>query len=226
MSWRLAGAAWLAAALSLIFPPQCPGCGAEVGGRSAWCERCLNELWQPRMLDTAERGMPHVEDCRVLTGYDGAVRTLLHGLKFERRRGDAAPLAWLVAMADEAELAGLQLAGGVAVPVPLSALRREERGYNQVELIFSAWCQAQGMQWEDNALLRRRHTAPQWELDRKQRQENINGAFYCNAPEKICHRHILLVDDIVTTGATLEQCALALHQAGAASVRALCLAHD
>ena len=82
------------------------------------------------------------------------------------------------------------------------------------------------MQWEDNALLRRRHTTPQWELDRTQRQENINGAFYCNAPEKICHRHILLVDDIVTTGATLEQCALALREAGAASVRALCLAHD
>jgi ComF family protein len=226
MSRRIAGATWLDAALSLLFPPQCPGCGAEVSGRSAWCTRCLNELWKPRLLDTAEQGMPHVKECRALTGYDGAVRKLLHGLKFERRRGDAAPLAWLVSMADAAELAGLFQAGDVAIPVPLSALRREERGYNQVELIFADWCREQGMQWENNALLRRRHTAPQWELDRKQRQENINGAFVCNAPELIRHSAVILLDDIVTTGATLEQCALALHQAGAASVRAFCLAHD
>ena len=226
MIGRLPGAGWLAAALSLIFPPQCPGCGAEVAGRSAWCNRCLNELWQPRILDTAERGMPHVEDCRALTGYDGAVRTLLHGLKFERRRGDAAPLAWLVAMADAAELSRLDLASVMAVPVPLSSLRREERGFNQVELIFAAWCKAQGMEWQDNLLLRRRHTAPQWQLDRQLRQQNINGAFSCNAPESIRHRKILLLDDIVTTGATLEQCALTLRRAGAASVQALCLAHD
>ena len=226
MNWRSGAAAWLEAALSLLFPPQCPGCGVEAPGRSAWCTRCLNELWQPRSLDTAQRGMPHVDECRALTGYDGAVRTLLHGLKFERRRGDAAPLAWLVAMADTAELSRLDLTGVMAVPVPLSSLRREERGFNQVELIFAAWCKAQGVEWQDSLLLRRRHTAPQWQLDRQLRQQNINGAFSCNAPESIRDRKILLLDDIVTTGATLEQCALTLRRAGAASVQALCLAHD
>ena len=226
MTGRLPGAAWLAAALALLFPPQCPGCGGEVGEQAAWCPDCLKELWQPRSIDTAARGMPHVDRCCVLAGYDGAVRALLHGLKFERRRSDAAPLAWLLSMADEAELSDLNLTGAMAVPVPLSALRREERGFNQVELIFAAWCKQQGLDWQDNLLLRRRHTAPQWQLDRKLRQQNINGAFFCNAPEHIRHRSVLLLDDIVTTGATLEQCALTLRQAGVASVQALCLAHD
>ena len=91
MTGRLPGGAWLASVLSLLFPPQCPGCGVEVGSRSAWCSGCLQDAWQPRTLDTLAKDMPHVDVCQVLVGYDGAVRKLLHGLKFERRRGDAAP---------------------------------------------------------------------------------------------------------------------------------------
>ena len=226
MSWRYGAAVWLEAGLQLLFPPQCPACGGDVGRRDAWCSRCLNELWDPRQLAVNAKGMRHVKTCRVLTGYGGAVRTLLHGLKFERRRGNAAPLAWLVAMADAAELTGLPLADGVVIPVPLAATRLAERGFNQVDLIFAAWCHRQKLEWQDGVLLRQRDTLPQWELDRQQRRENMNGAFICNAPEKIHHRHILLVDDIVTTGTTLEQCAEVLCQAGAASVSAFCLAHD
>ena len=225
MNWRNGAAAWLEAGLQLLFPPQCPACAVEVGRRDAWCNRCLNELWDPRQLDVDAKGMRHVKTCQVLTGYSGAVRTLLHGLKFERRRGNAAPLAWLLSMADAAELADLPLDSGIAIPVPLAATRLAERGFNQVDLIFAAWCARRNLEWNGSCLVRQRYTMPQWELDRRQRRENINGAFICNAPEKIRHRHILLVDDIVTTGTTLEQCACVLLQVGAASVSALCLAH-
>ena len=169
--------------------------------------------------------MRHIEVCQVLTGYGGAVRSLLHGLKFQRRRGNAAPLAWLLSMADEVELAGLPLGGALAVPVPLSVSRREERGYNQVDLVFRDWCAGRGLEWGGDLLQRRRSTSPQWELDRRERAENIKGAFFVNAPELIVGRQILLVDDIVTTGRTLEECALVLRQAGAASVHALALAN-
>ena len=211
--------------LQMVFPPSCPGCGAEVGRGGAWCASCLNELWNPRRLDVAERGMRHIEVCQVLTGYGGAVRSLLHGLKFQRRRGNAAPLAWLLSMADEVELAGLPLCGALAVPVPLSVSRREERGYNQVDLLFRNWCAGRGLEWGGDLLQRRRSTSPQWELDRRERAENIKGAFFVNAPEHIKGRQILLVDDIVTTGRTLEECALVLRQAGAISVYALALAN-
>ena len=216
---------WLEAALQLLFPLRCPECGREVGSKGAWCAGCVQELWSSRRLDVAERGMRHVERCQVLTGYQGAVRTLLHGLKFQGRRANAAPLSWLLSLADEAELAELVSPDVLVIPVPVSADRLAERGFNQVELLFGDWSRQQGLEWEAGTLLRRRPTTPQWELDRTQRRENIKGAFFVNAPATVQDRSILLVDDIVTTGRTLEECATVLHQAGAASVRALALAN-
>jgi len=225
LSWGWGMSDWLEAGLQLVFPACCPGCGAEVAQRGAWCRQCLNKLWRPRCLNVTRRGMNHVQSCRILTGYDGKVRDLLHGLKFERRRGNAAPLAWLLSLADEQELAGLPMQTGLVVPVPLSKERKAGRGFNQAELLFEGWCRQHGLDWDTAVLSRHRHTAPQWELDRSKRRENMNGAFTCNAPKKIFQRPVLLVDDIVTTGQTLEQCGLALHQAGASSVGAFCLAH-
>ena len=216
---------WLEAALQLLFPLRCPECGREVGGKGAWCAGCVQELWSPRRLDVAERGMRHVERCQVLTGYQGAVRTLLHGLKFQGRRANAAPLSWLLSLADEAELAELVSPDVLVIPVPVSADRLAERGFNQVELLFGDWSRQQGLEWDAGTLLRRRPTTPQWELDRTQRRENIKGAFFVNAPATVQDRSILLVDDIVTTGRTLEECAGVLRQAGAESVRALALAN-
>ena len=216
---------WLEAALQLLFPMRCPECGREVGSKGAWCAGCVQELWSPRRLDVAERGMRHVERCQVLTGYQGAVRTLLHGLKFQGRRANAAPLSWLLSLADEAELAELVSPDVLVIPVPVSADRLAERGFNQVELLFGDWSRQQGLEWDAGTLLRRRPTTPQWELDRTQRRENIKGAFFVNAPATVQDRSILLVDDIVTTGRTLEECAGVLHQAGAESVRALALAN-
>ena len=216
---------WLQAALQLLFPLRCPECGREVGGKGAWCAGCVQELWSSRRLDVAERGMRHVERCQVLTGYQGAVRTLLHGLKFQGRRANAAPLSWLLSLADEEELEELVSPDALVIPVPVSADRRAERGFNQVELLFGEWSRQQGLEWEAGTLLRRRPTTPQWELDRTQRRENIKGAFFVNAPATVQDRSILLVDDIVTTGRTLEECAGVLHQAGAESVRALALAN-
>ena len=100
----------------------------------------------------------------------------------------------------------------LVIPVPVSADRRAERGFNQVELLFGDWSRQQGLEWDAGTLLRRRPTTPQWELDRTQRRENIKGAFFVNAPATVQDRHILLVDDIVTTGRTLEECAGVLRQ--------------
>jgi len=225
LSWSGGLSAWAQAALQLVLPSRCPGCGREQAKNGAWCESCLREVWQPRRLDVQGRGMRHVNACQVLAGYEGPLRGLMHGLKFARRRGNAAALAWLLSMADEAELAGLPIFGAVAVPVPLSAERLEERGYNQVELIFAEWCVQHDCIWLADGLTRRRPTLPQWELDRSERRENMKGAFVVTRPEKFRKQAVLLVDDIVTTGRTLEECAYAIRRAGAASVHALAIAN-
>jgi ComF family protein len=223
-AWR-PQAEWLAAALQLVFPSHCPACGVAVDITDAWCADCLRELWRPRRLNLVERNMAHVRRCQVLTDYNGAVRTLLHGLKFQRRRANAAPLAWLVSLADEAELAGLWDNDTLAVPVPVSAGRLAERGYNQVTLIFEAWCRRQGIPWREDCLSRRRATLPQWELSRRQRAANIKDAFVVNASEIVRGHSVLLLDDIVTTGRTCEECADALQEAGATVVSCLALAN-
>ena len=216
---------WLEAALQLLFPMRCPECGREVGSKGAWCAGCVQELWSPRRLDVAERGMRHVERCQVLTGYQGAVRTLLHGLKFQGRRANAAPLSWLLSLADEAELAELVSPDVLVIPVPVSADRLAERGFNQVELIFGAWLEGQGLPLEQ-ALVRTKQTGPLYRMRPSERRQSLKDAFSMARDADVSGKHILLLDDILTTGATLSACAAVLRRAGAARVDVLVFASD
>lgn len=216
---------WLEAGLQIVFPATCPACGEEVSRANHWCAACIDRVWHPGNLALTEREMVHVRSCRALTRYDGSVRDLLQRLKFEQQRLAAGPLSWLISLADEQELDGLPLQDGVIVPVPLSSERFTERGYNQVELLFAKWARSQACNWAPEALARKRHTVPQWSLDRRRRADNLRNAFSCQHPSQIYGRAVLLVDDIVTTGHTLEECAAILLESGASSVDALCLAH-
>ena len=108
----------------------------------------------------------------------------------------------------------------VIVPVPLHSHRLRERGYNQAALLAREMARQCGLLLDEQTLVRQRATAPQVELDVRQRKENVRGAFStrCNA---LIGRNVLLVDDVCTTGATLEACAQVLREAGAREIRAL-----
>ena len=110
------------------------------------------------------------------------------------------------------------------IPVPLHSQRLKERGYNQTEAIFKSWAQEEKLSWSPNCLLRIRSTTPQWQLNRNQRKDNMKEAFAIYEPGIVKNRHIILVDDIVTTGITLDECSKVLKQAGAMSVQALVIA--
>lgn len=113
----------------------------------------------------------------------------------------------------------------LVVPVPLSRKRLRERGFNQSELIARRVAHTLSLPCTPDALSRTRHTTPQTEMQkRSDRLENVNGAFTCLAPGIIQGKTLLLVDDVLTTGATLSACAKALKVAGAAKVIALVVA--
>jgi ComF family protein len=111
----------------------------------------------------------------------------------------------------------------VVVPVPLHATRLRERGYNQAGLLARELAQQTKLSIDEQTLARERATAPQVELNARQRRENVHDAFRCSS-DGLAGSRVLLVDDVCTTGATLEACAIALRKGGARSVQALTLA--
>jgi ComF family protein len=128
----------------------------------------------------------------------------------------------LLLAANQAWLADLKV--DAILPVPLHRLRLAERGFNQAVDLARPLARVRGVPLLYNALDRVRHTAPQFGLSVPQRRENIRGAFQVPRPHRVKGRRILLVDDIITTGATVAECAKVLKKAGAAQVAVLALA--
>jgi ComF family protein len=110
--------------------------------------------------------------------------------------------------------------------VPLHFWRKHRRGYNQSELLADAFCRETGLLHLKSVLRRKKLTRSQTELGRGERFENVAGAFTIRHPERIRGKSVLLVDDICTTGATLEACARVLREAGARQVNALTVARQ
>jgi ComF family protein len=123
-------------------------------------------------------------------------------------------------------LANRPLSVDALVPVPLDAARLRARGYNQAALLAASLGAALGWPVLPDALQRTRPTRPQVGLSPRERRANVRGAFGCPAPSLVQGRRLLLIDDVMTTGATLDACAEALVVAGAARVYGLVVARD
>lgn len=193
----------------------CPGCGEVPLPRqelSALCGRCRET---PRPWTRLVAAGP----------YDGELRELILGYKFEDRLDFGLRLQQLALAAFERgverfpELAGCEL----VAPVPLHPRRLLARGFNQSLELARLLASRRNLPLLPDVLLRVRRTVPQMELKREERALNIRGAFAARA-EGLAGRSALLVDDIMTTGSTLEECARALLSAGARRVDVLVLA--
>jgi ComF family protein len=211
-------------ALDIALPAQCAGCRRE---GAALCRECLPSL-DVRL--GAEPGVPlglpadlpapllQLEWCAPFTG---VTRRALHALKYDGERRLAPHLG--AAVARRWGRAGV--AGDALVPVPASPDRVRERGYDQAALIATAAARRLSLPVL-RALERTRATAAQFDLDRAGRASNLGGAFRAVGGVPISGRWIVLVDDVVTTGATLAACATALLDAGAAAVSAITVARE
>jgi ComF family protein len=154
--------------------------------------------------------------------YEGGLRTLIHELKYRGRRRVAGRLAdLLVALPQVRDL----VHRAVLVPVPLHPRREGERGFNQAQLLAGEVARRAGLEPPRLALVRRKDTAPQTGLSAARRRSNVAGAFAVRRRAQVAGRVVVLVDDVMTTGATVRACARALREAGAAEVRVLTVAH-
>jgi len=154
--------------------------------------------------------------------YHGVLRKLIGELKYKQNKGS---LDYIHAFLLETLRMETFETIDAVVPVPLYKDKQKKRGFNQAELIFRFWSETKGYQWL-NALERIRPTAPQYQLHVNERRKNMKGAFVVRSGEKLTGKRILLVDDILTTGSTLRECAAVLKKAGAAEIQALVLASD
>jgi ComF family protein len=235
------------AALDLVFPALCPVCGNELGPRRrdplcgpCWdaidriappvCDRCGAPMPSagfaratlpppPAVCSTCAADGPAYDYARSAAVYGGVTREALHRLKFGGRRALARPLADLTV-----EQCGATLRDGIAavVPVPLARDREWERGFNQAALLAERIARRLEVPVRAAWLARERATKPQSDLSAAERLANVRGAF--RAAPAVADRHVLLVDDVLTTGATLAECARALRAAGAGCIGAVTVA--
>jgi ComF family protein len=227
----------------LFCPRDCLACGEPAGERFRWlCEKCAASL----PLTTADHccelcGMPFggvvttqraCAECaelaplwtrgKTLLCFDGPAKELVHHLKYNGERCVLDDVRTLLrGRADVARM----LRGSILVPVPLHHSRRRERGFNQSEWLADVFAKESGADARD-LLLRTRDTGTQTLLSREERLKNMHGAFEVRRGARISSSaRYVLVDDVITTGSTLNSCAKVLHRAGAVELAVLTLAH-
>jgi predicted amidophosphoribosyltransferase len=195
------------ALLDLVFPPRCPACGEDPLPPSPFCATCDGAVdpW-PEAPDGIQAGAL----------FGGPIADAVHALKYGGRPEAAGPLGrWLAGRVDVPE-------GAAVVWVPLGRRRLVARTYDQAMLLAAAFARGAGRPVLRGALHRVRETPPQVGRDRAARARNVAGAFA--ASRGVAGRDLVLVDDVVTTGATVEAASLALRSAGARSVAVVALA--
>lgn len=227
----MTAAAWGERLLDLLYPPRCAGCNrggawlcagcrASVRGPDPpLCPRCGQSMPGPECR-ACVASPPLTDAVRAAGRYEGALRQAIHRLKYGNMTAAAPALAELLLGAYNA--AGWRC--DLVAPTPLHPSRERQRGYNQAAALAAPLARALGLPCAPRALQRSRRTADQIGLDAAGRRANVAGAFLVARPDVVAGRSVLLVDDVATTGSTLDACAHALRASGATSVYGLVLA--
>jgi ComF family protein len=197
-----------AAGIERIHPPRCEVCSQPYAGKvpTFTCPNCHGEGF-------------HFDCAIAVVRSRGVVREMVHRLKYGKELWLGRVMAgWMREGFGDPRLAGWR--ADALVPVPLHPRRLREREFNQAEILCQELSRACGLPVL-TPLVRRRYTTTQTRLDRKGRRQNLRDAFIPGKNADVMNLNLLLVDDVLTTGSTLDACAAVLREAGANSVRAL-----
>lgn len=227
---------WFQYGLDLFFPPHCAGC-QRIG--HLLCPHCL-ETMRPLTVPLCQHcGTPlpvpgaicaicqhqrlALDGLRSLHLHQGPLRSAIHALKYIGQQRLAEPLGQLLAEA----FTHYGLHSEAIIPLPLHVQRQRERGFNQACLLARICAERLRLPCLNNFVIRQRATRAQVGLNAYQRRQNVAGAFALAPgvqPGTLPYRSVLLIDDVCTTGATLEACAALLYSAGLRKIQALVLA--
>lgn len=230
-----------AALLDVLLPPQCLACHEPVSDHGTLCPSCWTRIdfIEPPLCD--KTGLPfaydpgegvfsgaalvrdtHYARLRAVARYGDVARALVHGLKYHDRLEGAPALARWMRRAGRVLIDDCD----VILPVPLHGWRRWRRRYNQAALLVREIARNEPVRPLYGVLRRSRATRPQIGLNPRQRRRNVAGAFTLapDAGECVATKRVLLVDDVLTTGATADACAAALKRGGARKIDVLVFA--
>lgn len=232
---------WAGVAVDAIFPPRCFLCADIISQKGHVCVSCWRELQfitapqcgccghpfeyavgEDALCGACIQDEPAYDKARAVLSYDDASRKLVTRFKFSDMTHSGHTLAsWMIRAGEQCTRDA-----DVIVPVPLHRMRLVKRRYNQAAILARYIARQTELPLLVDGLKRLKHTTPQSGLSRRQRKLNVKGAFAVPSSrlQQIEKKRILLIDDVMTTGATLEACAKALKKAGAAQVRVLTLA--
>lgn len=193
-----------------IDSPLCTICGTPFSDRGAdrLCRKC-------------QLSPPPFNRARAATEYGGAIASAIQRFKYSKIL-DISPhftgyLSTVYGQINPVDL---------IVPIPLHPRRLRARGFNQSALLAGSLARGARIHWDPTLMLRIRDTPTQTGLSRNQRRDNIKGAFSVRRPKKVAGKSILIVDDVITTGATVQEAALTLRRAGARRVEIIALARS
>jgi ComF family protein len=210
---RERGLCWTCRAdLQMIAPPLCKLCGNPVEGRIDHEYICYH----------CDRLRPHFDRARSAGRFDGLLRQLVLDYKYHRALWLEAELLEILSVCASVHYSPADF--DTVASVPLYPARRRHRGFNQAELLASALARRLGKPCRRRGLARIRRTPTQTHLTASQRLHNVTGAFEAASDGRWRGHRVLLVDDVMTTGATVSECARALKEAGAEAVFVVTLA--
>lgn len=234
--------ALLSQIIKIFLPPRCIKCGAILSDDDGLCSECFRELNFITAPYCYKCGHPFEEvgsskklicgNCmkkrktpfrfnRSALYYDDISKDLILALKFMDKTENAKTLAkWLCMAGNDIWQEGVD----ILVPVPLHYKRLIKRRYNQSALLVKELSKLTGIKADYTSLVKHKSTKPQVQFSGHERVKNVKGAFSVKHLEKIKGQRVVLIDDVMTTGSTLKECALALQKAGAKSVDTLTVA--
>jgi len=233
---------WVQSALDLFFPRNCLWSGAPADSktyrwlsakaeqelffiREPYCQRCgfpfFHWAHMPKTCPLCSDWTPRFDSCRSLLLYKGAAKALVQNLKYRNGKYLLSDIKVMLTQGDDLRE---WFEDAILVPVPLYKTRERERGYNQSELLVKTIEKTFPECKYESLLQRVRSTPTQTHLNAVDRRKNVKGAFSVKGAIEVKRKYII-VDDVMTTGATLDACAIALKKAGARDVRAFTLAH-